>query len=145
MQAASDARDRYLLENLQEGAELAGEYPQRVADERAAQAAYRAKHDRRADLRASDRAVALASAQLAGFQRTSASRSAALQRQLEEVEENRWRARRSAPAEAGERAPLRKRCPVCGLEGTTGRSRECPNRSGHPAILARKAEEATPR
>ena len=86
MQAASYALDGFLLEYLQERAELAGEYPQRVADERAAQAAYRAEHDRRADLRASDRAVALARAQLAEFQRTSASR---------------WRVRRSAGEREG--------------------------------------------
>ena len=145
MQTASEALDGFLLEYLQKGVELAGEYPQRVTDERAAQAASRAEHDRRSNLRASDRAVELARAQLAGLQRTTASRNAALQRKLEEAEENSWHARRSAPTEVGERAPLRKRCPVCGLEGTTGRDRECPNRRGHKAILARKAEEAHPR
>ena len=81
MQTASEGLDGFLLEYLQEEPELAGEYPQRVADERVAQAAYRAEHDRRADLRASARAVELARAQLA---------SAALQRQLEEAEENRY-------------------------------------------------------
>ena len=145
MQAAEEALDDFLLEYLQEGPELAREYPQRIADERAAQGAYRAEHDRRADLRASTRAVELARAQLAGFQRTTASRSAELQRQLEEAEENRWRTQRGAPGEVGDRAPLRKRCPVCGLEGTTGRGRECPNRSAHGAIMARKAEDANQR
>ena len=47
IQAAMEALDGFLLEHLQEGAELAGKYPQRVADERAAQAAYRAEHNRR--------------------------------------------------------------------------------------------------
>ena len=142
MQAAGEALDHFLLEYLQEEPELAGEYPQRIADESAAQAAYRAVHYRRADLRMSTRAVELARAQLAGFQRTTASRSAELQRELEEAEENRWRTQRGAPGEAGDRAPLRKRCPVCGLEGTTGRGRECPNRSAHGAIMDRKAEDA---
>ena len=145
MQAAGEALDDFLLEYLQEGPELTGEYPQRIADERAAQASYRAEHDRRADLRASTRAVELARAQLAGFQRTTASRTAALQRQLDEAEDNRWRTQRSAPGEAGYRAPLRKHCPVCELEGTTGRGRECPNRSAHGAIMARKAEDANQR
>ena len=36
VQAASEALDGFLLEYLQEGPELAGEYPQRVADERSA-------------------------------------------------------------------------------------------------------------
>ena len=145
MQATGKALDDFLLEYIREGPELAGEYPQRIADERAAQAAYRAEHDRRADLRASTRAVELARAQLAGFQRTTASRSAALQRLLEEAEENRWRTQRGAPREAGDRAPLCKRCPVCGLEGTTGSGQECPSRSVHGAIIARKAEDASQR
>ena len=46
MQAAGKALDDFLLEYLHEGLELAGEYPQRIADERAAQAAYRAEQDR---------------------------------------------------------------------------------------------------
>ena len=52
------------------------------------------------------------------------------------------------PEDAGERAaflPPNKRCPVYGLQGTTGRCREYPNRSGHPAVLARKAEDAKKR
>ena len=137
--------DDFLLEYLQEGAELAGEYSHRIADKRASQAAYRAEHDRRADLRASTHAVELVRGQLAGFQRTTASRSAALQRQLEEVEENRWRNQRGAPGDAGDRTSLRKRCPVCGLEGTTDRGRECPNRSAHGAIMATKVEDANQR
>ena len=119
-----------------------------MADERAAQAAYRAEHNRRSDLRASASQVELARAQLADFQRSTALRSAALQRQLEEAEKNCWRAKRHVPEDAGERAaflPPNKRCPVCGLQGTTGRGRECSNRSGHPAVLARKAEYAKKR
>ena len=50
MQATGEALDDFLLVYLQEGPEFAGEYPQRIADERAAQAAYRAEHDRRAAL-----------------------------------------------------------------------------------------------
>ena len=105
MQAASEALDDFLLEYLQKGPELAGEYSQTLADERAAQATYRADHDRRADLRAWVRIVELARAQLAEFQLATASRSAALQRQLEEAEENRWRTRRGDLEEAEERAP----------------------------------------
>ena len=141
MQAAGEALDDFFLEYLQEGPELAGEYPKRIADKSAAQAAYRAEHDRRAYVRAPAHAVELARAQLAGFQRSTASRSAALQRQLEEADENRWQTQTGSPGEAGDRAPLRKRCPVCGLEGTTGRGRESPNRSAHGAIMARKADE----
>ena len=40
---------------------------------------------------------------------------------------------------------LRKRCPVGGLEVATGRGRECPNRSAHGAIMARKAKDANQR
>ena len=141
MQAASEAVDGF----LQEGRKLAGECPQRIADGKAAQAAYRVEHDCRVDLRASARAVELARAQLAEFQRATASRSAALQRQLEKAEESRWCTRRGATEEAGERAPLRKRCPVYGLEGTTGRGRVCPNRSAHAANMPRKAEDANQR
>ena len=46
MQAAGEALDDFLLEYLQEGPELAGEYTQRIADKMAAQAAYRAENDR---------------------------------------------------------------------------------------------------
>ena len=138
MQAAAEVLDGFLLEYLQEGPELRGNTLKELP-ERAAQAAKCAEHDRLAGLRASARAAELARAQLAGFQRATASCSAALQRQLEEAEENRWRTQRGAPGEAGERASLRKRCPVCGLEGTTGRGRECPNRSAHDAIMTRKA------
>ena len=145
MQAALEVLDGFLLEYLQVVPELVGEYPQRVADERAAQAAYRAEHERRADRRALARAVELVRAQLVGFQRATALRSAALQRQLEEAEEYRWRTRRGAPEKAGEQAALRKRCPVCGPEGTTGSGRECSNRSAHAAIMDKKTEDANQR